>query len=152
MLGTYAGGTLLMHQRRQMGDLMHSAGGGKVLGEALNPTEAAAATSATDAAAPPVKASEWTTVQPDAARNTKQKKTGASTGQISNLIQPLNVLSGSSDRDVGRSILPLACISLHPHCYLADYGVWGREEYVRRWFGAVDWKKVEASYEKFVKR
>lgn len=51
---------------------------------------------------------------------------------------------------LGRQPLhPLLCLSVHEHCYLQDYGVWGREEYVRNWWTKVDWSKVEQSYAGF---
>ncbi|KAL8279208.1 hypothetical protein RQP46_008464 [Phenoliferia psychrophenolica] len=161
VLGTYAGGTLLVHQRKQMGDLLHPAAA-KVLGEKLTPKEisgnaaaAAPAPTSTDgttdavADAPATPAAGGWTVDPTARK--PKGKPAASSDSVAGHLLPMFTAS-ASEKDIGRSILPLACISLHPHCYLADYGVWGREEYVRRWFGAVDWQKVEASYDRFVKR
>lgn len=56
-------------------------------------------------------------------------------------------VSSSSSVDpsghVWRQILqPLACLSVHEHAYLQDYGFGGKEEYARAWLAAVDWNKV----------
>lgn len=58
-----------------------------------------------------------------------------------------NHAAGQANADSRKPIHPLMCLSLHPHCYLGDYGVWGRQEYVERWWNAIDWTKVSASYE-----
>lgn len=42
------------------------------------------------------------------------------------------------------SLTPIACLSVWQHSYLIDYGVDGKEEYVNKWFDAVDWAKVQA--------
>ncbi|KZW03887.1 hypothetical protein EXIGLDRAFT_758203 [Exidia glandulosa HHB12029] len=40
-------------------------------------------------------------------------------------------------------LLPLFCISVHEHAWMAaGYGVWGKEEYLRRFWGALDWSRV----------
>ncbi|KAK4692650.1 superoxide dismutase, Fe-Mn family, partial [Phenoliferia sp. Uapishka_3] len=162
VLGTYAGGTLLMQQRMQRGELMFGGSGrdGKVLGERLTKEEVGVGAGEkeveTSVGEQPTeekkenKASEWLTTQPESAKRAKVNKSTFGNNSVADLLPSSASLTSTLDRDIGKSILPLACISLHPHCYLADYGVWGREEYVRNWFEHVDWKKVEASYAKFV--
>lgn len=49
-------------------------------------------------------------------------------------------------------IHPLLCLSLHSHCYLNQYGIWGRKDYVQNWFKVIDWKKIESMYEGIVSR
>lgn len=94
------------------------------------------------------KKEEWKTVPPSQAAARK-----ASRGATTTLLDGMASLSslGGTGSQIGKSLHPLVCISVHPHCYLEDYGVWGREEYVRNWWGSVDWKKVEDSYAGFVK-
>jgi Fe-Mn family superoxide dismutase len=55
---------------------------------------------------------------------------------------------GRSNQERFKSIHPLLCLSLHPHVYIPDYGVWGKEEYIRNFWGNVDWKLVFQRYQK----
>lgn len=146
VLGTYAGGTLLVHQRRQTRDTLYA--GDRVLGESL-PTpktnaEAAGEKGSTEEAPVTPAGPLYTTVaRPPRSKGSKSSFSPSVAGLLP------SVGSVSNEAAIGKEVFPLACISLHPHCYLADYGVWGREEYVRRWWGAVDWAKVEENYSKF---
>lgn len=50
----------------------------------------------------------------------------------------------------GNKVYPLFCLSIHEHAWMsAGLGVWGKEEYVRRFFSVLDWKSISATYEKF---
>jgi Fe-Mn family superoxide dismutase len=40
---------------------------------------------------------------------------------------------------------PLLNLSIHEHAWIHDYGVWGKEEYVRNFWDAVDWEAVDRS-------
>ena len=44
------------------------------------------------------------------------------------------------------SIHPLLCLSLHPHVYIPDYGVWGKEQYIQNFWKSVDWQKADQKY------
>lgn len=55
---------------------------------------------------------------------------------------------GRSNQERFKSIHPLLCLSLHPHVYIPDYGVWGKEEYIRNFWGNVDWNLVYQRYQK----
>ncbi|KAM5532703.1 hypothetical protein V8D89_013595 [Ganoderma adspersum] len=53
---------------------------------------------------------------------------------------------------VGTTLFPLLCVSVHEHAWVgAGYGVWGKEEYMRRFWTVVDWAKVVKVYEKVAK-
>ncbi|GAA6006945.1 hypothetical protein JCM10207_009148 [Rhodosporidiobolus poonsookiae] len=161
VVGTYAGGTVLVKERAQTG---YGAYGGRdlrVLGEevdapaAVEGAEGAAAPAAGDGEASPAAAgSAWQTVASPA------RGAAPSGGKTDTLLSAgsyaardvLVDLASSSQAQIGRSLHPLACVSVHPHCYLEDYGLWGRDEYVRKWWGAVDWRKVEEAYEAFTRR
>ena len=47
------------------------------------------------------------------------------------------------------SLLPLFCVSVHEHAWMTDYGVWGKEEYLRNFWSALDWAKVARVYEQW---
>ncbi|EJD53905.1 hypothetical protein AURDEDRAFT_96343 [Auricularia subglabra TFB-10046 SS5] len=48
---------------------------------------------------------------------------------------------------VAESLSPLFCISVHERAWMAaGLGVWGREEYLRRFWTALDWHKVLNGY------
>ena len=44
----------------------------------------------------------------------------------------------------GASLYPLFCLSIHEHAWMSSgLGVWGREEYVNRFWDVLDWSKVD---------
>lgn len=42
----------------------------------------------------------------------------------------------------GAHLTPLFCVSIHEHAWMIDYGVWGKEEYMARFWDVLDWRKV----------
>ncbi|KAL7282034.1 hypothetical protein ACG7TL_003501 [Trametes sanguinea] len=58
--------------------------------------------------------------------------------------------SGPTKFDVlGGVVYPLLCVSVHEHAWVgAGYGVWGKEEYMKRFWSVVDWEKVCQMYMK----
>jgi Fe-Mn family superoxide dismutase len=52
---------------------------------------------------------------------------------------------------VGEIICPLFCVSVHEHAWMsAGYGVWGKEEWLKKFWTVLDWGEVSRSFEKFV--
>ncbi|KAI0069168.1 hypothetical protein BV25DRAFT_1874747 [Artomyces pyxidatus] len=52
---------------------------------------------------------------------------------------------------IGETLFPLFCISVQEHAWLgAGYGVWGKEEYLKRFWSCLDWEKVSVEFEKWV--
>ncbi|GBE79216.1 manganese and iron superoxide dismutase [Sparassis crispa] len=48
---------------------------------------------------------------------------------------------------VGEVLYPLFCVSVHEHAWVsAGYGVWGKEEYMKRFWTVLNWAKVEDTY------
>lgn len=52
-------------------------------------------------------------------------------------------------RGEGDDLTPLFCISVHEHAWMPDYGVWGKEEYLKRFWTVLDWGKVSNLYERW---
>ncbi|EJT97589.1 manganese and iron superoxide dismutase [Dacryopinax primogenitus] len=52
----------------------------------------------------------------------------------------------------GQTLNPIFCISVHEHCWLKDYGVWGKEEYLKQFWTVLDWGKVSRYHERWVER
>lgn len=51
--------------------------------------------------------------------------------------------SQPSDLAHGEMLYPLLCLSVHEHAWVsAGYGVWGKEEYLRRFWSVVNWKQA----------
>ncbi|KPV74615.1 uncharacterized protein RHOBADRAFT_44131 [Rhodotorula graminis WP1] len=161
VVGTYAGGTVLVKERHQMG---HGAFAGRdlrILGERVEVEGGDAAAPATASAAGESSAPEpsaWEAVSSPAARSNKGNTSSSSAATLlsEGALSPSSILnaglSAHHGARVGQSLHPLACISVHPHCYLGDYGLWGRDEYVRKWWAAVDWKKVEDAFDAFTRK
>lgn len=50
----------------------------------------------------------------------------------------------------GDEVFPLLCLSVHERAWVgAGYGVWGKEEYLKRFWTVVDWDKVSKLYLKW---
>ncbi|KAH8914166.1 manganese and iron superoxide dismutase [Atractiella rhizophila] len=76
-------------------------------------------------------------------------------------LPPLNKSRSSSPQDrVGRftvssqepwtAIHPLFCLSLYEHCWLKDYGILGKKEYVENFWKVLDWDKLEERFERIL--
>lgn len=46
------------------------------------------------------------------------------------------------DASRGEELYPLLCVSVHERDWLPDYGMWGKEEYLMRFWECVDWARV----------
>ena len=47
---------------------------------------------------------------------------------------------------IGSTLYPLFCVSVHEHAWMsAGYGIWGKEEYLKRFWTVLDWKNVSES-------
>ncbi len=52
--------------------------------------------------------------------------------------------------EVGSRLCPLFCVSIHEHAWMsAGYGVWGKKEYLKRFWTVLDWSKVSDTYLSF---
>jgi superoxide dismutase, Fe-Mn family len=52
---------------------------------------------------------------------------------------------------LGQTLYPLFCVSVHEHAWMAaGYGVWGKEEYLDRFWTCLDWAAVLDSYTRYV--
>ena len=48
---------------------------------------------------------------------------------------------------LGEVLYPLFCLSVHEHAWMAaGYGVWGKEEWLKKFWTVLDWQKVSQSY------
>ncbi len=82
---------------------------------------------------------------------------------ISRYPRPRNVISHGDDglplnhtkpdsKKIGDVLYPLLCVSVHEHAWVsAGYGVWGKEEYMKRFWSVVDWRTVKTLYSTFRK-
>ena len=56
-------------------------------------------------------------------------------------------------RSAGDDLSPLMCISVHEHAWMsAGLGVWGKEEYLRRAWSVIDWRKISDVYRLWERR
>ncbi|GAA5864160.1 hypothetical protein JCM3774_001238, partial [Rhodotorula dairenensis] len=161
VVGTYAGGTVLVKERAQTGFGSYAGKDLRVLGEQVQVVPEAEQQQQQEQeapAAPSNSSSTWQTVTPARPQQQQQQQSGGSdplNGGLDVSSSAHEIMSASRPSSaalaaaVGANLHPLACISVHPHCYLEDYGLWGRDEYVRKWWHAVDWSRVEQAYDAF---
>ncbi|KAF9468799.1 hypothetical protein BDZ94DRAFT_1317388 [Collybia nuda] len=49
--------------------------------------------------------------------------------------------------NIGETLFPLFCVSVHEHAWIsAGYGVWGKEEWLKKFWTVLDWAKVSNAY------
>ncbi|KAK2466383.1 hypothetical protein APHAL10511_002025 [Amanita phalloides] len=49
--------------------------------------------------------------------------------------------------NAGEVLFPLFCISVHEHAWMASgYGVWGKEEWLKKFWTVLDWEKVSSGH------
>ncbi|KAI0643686.1 Manganese/iron superoxide dismutase [Trametes meyenii] len=65
-------------------------------------------------------------------------------------IKPEKNLNKTSNwNTLGEVLFPLLCVSVHEHAWVsAGYGVWGKEEYMKRFWTVVDWQRVCQIFDK----
>ncbi|TFK56039.1 hypothetical protein OE88DRAFT_1652618 [Heliocybe sulcata] len=52
------------------------------------------------------------------------------------------------DEHLGETLYPLFCVSVHERAWMSSgYGVWGKEEYMKRFWTVLNWKKVSQRYQ-----
>lgn len=51
--------------------------------------------------------------------------------------------------EISTRVYPLFCLSVHEHAWMgAGLGVWGKEEYLKRFWSVVDWEKISQTFER----
>lgn len=51
-------------------------------------------------------------------------------------------LPNKPDVEMGENLFPLLCVSVHERDWLPDYGMWGKEEYLMRFWECVNWDRI----------
>jgi Fe-Mn family superoxide dismutase len=69
------------------------------------------------------------------------------TGQTEAREKNMNVKQGNPYQNMGDILTPLLCLSVQEHAWVGTgYGVWGKEEYIKRFWTVVDWARVDQAY------
>ena len=104
-----------------------------------------------------------TTPGPNASQPTRGFHTSTRVGNIYGGERPVGLYGRDADGEafdvdtptmdfnyVGTHLYPLFCVSVHEHAWLtAGYGIWGKEEYLKRFWTVLDWKKVSDAFNRF---
>jgi len=49
--------------------------------------------------------------------------------------------------NIGEYITPLFCVSVNEHAWMAaGYGVWGKEEWLKKFWTVLDWQKLQLTF------
>ncbi|CAO1623273.1 unnamed protein product [Parajaminaea phylloscopi] len=54
--------------------------------------------------------------------------------------------------EMGQRLSPLLCLSVYEHAWLPDWGIWGRETYLSRFWECVNWEAVAQRYTHLVQQ
>ncbi|TIC23369.1 manganese and iron superoxide dismutase [Wallemia mellicola] len=130
IVSTYGAGTILVRSRQQRGlwnnfSLEKTDSGRSTIEKSGNPLSAPTHTSH---------------VSPAPKSPTQSRKYSTLNQETRNLAETGDVLT------------PLLCLSVSERCYMNDFGVWGREDYIKQFWKVVDWSKVEEAYSKLIAR
>ncbi|KAJ4472100.1 hypothetical protein J3R30DRAFT_3298684 [Lentinula aciculospora] len=56
----------------------------------------------------------------------------------------------SSTNNINETLYPLFCISIYEHNWMsAGFGVWGKEQWLKKFWDVLDWEKVSKAYDYF---
>lgn len=128
-VATYGAGTMLIRERQQANPL----GGGTNMpligGEGVNEIQGAGAPATQEAPA-------------------RQDQNSYLTPRLQLAQQDLTI-DANNFRFFGQNLNPIMCISVHEHAWLHDYGVWGKEEYLKQFWTVLDWDKVSKHHERW---
>jgi len=62
--------------------------------------------------------------------------------------EPMEPMSKGQAINSGDVIYPLFCLPVYEHAWMAaGYGVWGKEEWLKKFWTVLDWQKISARYE-----
>ncbi|UZJ54157.1 hypothetical protein CBS101457_003477 [Exobasidium rhododendri] len=61
----------------------------------------------------------------------------------------INMRGARLAEGAGEELFPLLCVSVHERDWLPDYGMWGKEEYLMRFWECVDWARVNHLWETY---
>ena len=129
IIPTYGAGTVLVRAREQ-----RTPRTGAVIGDTGRPSPLAYS--------PSFRSPTSLNPIPPSSRSTSNNGKPTTPGQT----RSLGSYSGNL-MHVGHSINPLFCISLHEHAWMMDYGLWGKEEYLKQFWNVLDWERVTQTYE-----
>ncbi|KAG0146858.1 hypothetical protein CROQUDRAFT_722640 [Cronartium quercuum f. sp. fusiforme G11] len=152
---TFASGTILVQNRQQRGDWPSQLGSsqttttGPVSPSTSTPTVARAFSTSTCASAP-LDGSSASHPRPRPASfadSLFSNPTGPSSTPASFTI-PNRAITRRMTEPVDRfaQVHPLLALAVAERAYMPDYGIWGKELYLKNFWAAVDWSKVEKAY------
>lgn len=58
------------------------------------------------------------------------------------------LMDRASPEVMGDILTPLLCVSVHEHAWVPDYGIWGKEEYLKQYWTVVNWERVGSALTK----
>lgn len=160
VIPTYGAGTILVRSRQQ-----RTPRSGLVVGEARKTSSSAYNPNLQQArpvSPPPVKAPKNSRPTPSARSYSTAPSTSSSFPEIvdtrSTTADARAPFDNSKSAPVpggnlfhyGERLSPLLCVSVHEHAWMMDYGVWGKEEYLARFWNVVDWAAVSQTHDHFV--
>lgn len=176
VLATFGAGTLLVASRTQMFDssrldagdayqlgrqpLASDSAGPKMSSSPSSPLSGVPPTSPTSGVSHPVAPLHPSTsaralhtsasraaeaAAPTSIWSNDQRTTGNSA-----LMNELTDVRETKFEQLGEVLYPLFCVSVQEHAWIGSgYGVWGKEEYLKRFWTCLDWKVVSESFTKF---
>lgn len=61
----------------------------------------------------------------------------------------LDISANPYPDSTGEELFPLLCVSVHERDWLPDYGMWGKEEYLMRFWECVNWDRVQSLHDSY---
>lgn len=138
---TFGAGTVLVQNRQQRGDRRADWLKASVT-DAQGQTTSSSTSQSLSAAAESTLTSSSMSTPPFSQGLGVQARTFSSSARLN-----FDVTGEQQPGSRGEELFPLLCVSVHERDWLPDYGMWGREEYLMRFWECVDWARVYRLHE-----
>ncbi|KAL4241474.1 hypothetical protein ABKN59_000104 [Abortiporus biennis] len=136
---TFGTGTLLVRSRNKLYDQQH------IVGQSFEEPGRPASHAGSSQPPAPTSPTSGASHQLPPLHPSSPSRTFATAGTPSSLFDGNMTAQTPSAADitrVGEKLYPLLCLSMHEHAWVAaGYGVWGKQEYVKRFWSVVNWEK-----------
>jgi len=138
IVGTYGAGTILVQSRRQRGEY-----------NTQLPQDFSSSESTDSPSRPEEEETSFIPLDPFSSFSPSRKTETSATqtrfqsprDTIATLRSTTNEVPKGS-KGITNEIHPLFCVSMHEHCWLGDYGVWGQEDYLANFWSVLDWRNI----------
>ncbi|CAO1629178.1 unnamed protein product [Sympodiomycopsis kandeliae] len=136
---TYGAGTILVQKRQQRGPAGFEAQASLTEEQIAKSSSSSDSTQETSNSDQPSQETEKGPLSSSSSRVPQE-----TIDRISNVAQDSPSTYAESNQPRDRILTPVMCLSVNEHAWMNDWGVTGKQEYLVRFWDAIDWNRVES--------